>query len=177
MAVHFLYYTLTNCSFVIWIGKQQPSSGVIERRYGYIPNPRWPKSFSSYYKPYDPVGVGNTDRSSIPGVVFREKQKSKLDVCDISCEHSYIESDFPMLHISGTERWAFIFLFHSFLVIDSRYIYHLFCSKGFENLVIRWLKLPWAVKLCSNISGYEHLHLEVFLFWICDAGDLISVWI
>ncbi|CAG5124876.1 unnamed protein product, partial [Candidula unifasciata] len=81
-------------------GKQQPSSGVIERRYGYIPNPRWPKSFSYARASYEPVGVGDKDRGSIPGVVFREKQRSKSRVGDSFSEHSYIERDFPMLHIS-----------------------------------------------------------------------------
>lgn len=100
--LHFRYCQKVLCLFVL--GKQQPSSGVIERRYGYIPNPRWPKPFS-YTRSYEPVGVGDEDREGIPGVVFRTKQNRKLEGNERkNYEHSYHESDFPMLNISAMDR-------------------------------------------------------------------------
>ncbi|XP_059162198.1 uncharacterized protein LOC131945185 [Physella acuta] len=78
-------------------GRQEPPNGLIERRYGYIPNPRWPKAPNSYSKPYEPKGVDSMDSERIPGVVFRDKQKSKFNESDIN--HSYHEHDFPQLNI------------------------------------------------------------------------------
>ncbi|RUS79027.1 hypothetical protein EGW08_013210 [Elysia chlorotica] len=56
-------------------GKQEPPNGVIERRYGYIPNPRWGKLTSrSNGRQFVPQGVEDGDSSGVPGVVFRDAQ-------------------------------------------------------------------------------------------------------
>ncbi|GFO35447.1 hypothetical protein PoB_006195200 [Plakobranchus ocellatus] len=80
-------------------GRQEPPNGVIERRYGYIPNPRWGKPApSGYGRQFVPKGVGDGDRSGIPGVVFREGQP------EVTAEDgSFQDQDFPQLGIPANE--------------------------------------------------------------------------
>ncbi|KAK0054923.1 codanin-1 [Biomphalaria pfeifferi] len=85
--------------------KQEPPNGIIERRYGYIPNPRWPKPANAYTKPYEPKGVGANDASGVQGVLFRTQQTLKPKRPSRSTSnHSYIESDFPELSFSAVPR-------------------------------------------------------------------------
>ncbi|KAH9519627.1 hypothetical protein Btru_003186 [Bulinus truncatus] len=78
--------------------KQDPPNGFIERRYGYIPNPRWPKPPFMFNKQFEPKGVGANDASCLQGISFRNKSKESLRN---SVSHSYVESDFPELTFSS----------------------------------------------------------------------------
>ena len=80
-------------------GRQEPPNGVIERRYGYIPNPRWGKSAShSHGRQFVPQGVGDGDRSGVPGVTFRDSQADPA-----INEESLKECEFPQLGTSFNE--------------------------------------------------------------------------
>ncbi|GFS12010.1 codanin-1 [Elysia marginata] len=80
-------------------GRQEPPNGVIERRYGYIPNPRWGKSVSnSHGRQFVPQGIGEDDRNGVPGVIFRDGQSDSAPT-----EQSSKEVEFPQLGASITD--------------------------------------------------------------------------
>ena len=70
-------------------GGHDPPNGVIERRYGYIPNPRWRKFYpTSSNRNFEPKGIRGSNYQ-VPWVTFRGDRKET--------GHSYQEKDFPEL--------------------------------------------------------------------------------
>ncbi|XP_012939985.1 uncharacterized protein LOC101855115 [Aplysia californica] len=103
-------------------GGQDPPCAIIERRYGYVPNPRWPKPFSGHSsRHFEPKGVkGKADK--VPGVVFR-KSSSYSSSRDHSGyrrrEQSYQENDFPELGSLDSDKSQLSSFGHSLRSGDS----------------------------------------------------------
>ena len=94
-AVYINYYTS---------GGQDVNNGVIERRYGYTPNPRWPKNNtrSSSDRFYEPKGVQHRSEDQVPGVTFRNDCKSKVGNHSLS----FKENEFPELGSINSDRYV-----------------------------------------------------------------------
>ena len=89
---------------VILTGGQDANNVQIEKRYGYTPNSKWPKSYtmSSSDRHFEPRGL-HANEDQVPGVSFRSACKTKSAIQD----HSFQENEFPELGSINSDRYAY----------------------------------------------------------------------